>query len=81
MESRLGVTREGSYLRSSGYAAIDHDFALLNADLAGIAKKVADTELSASTVHEHAKSIQRLTGICEDLQSSSNNHSVSRIFS
>ena len=81
MESRLGVTREGSYLRSSGYAAIDHDFALLNADLAGIAKKVADTELSASTVHEHAKSIQRLTGICEDLQSSSNNHSVPRIFS
>jgi hypothetical protein len=81
MESRLGVTRDGSYLRSSGYAAIDHDFALLNADLAGIAKKVADTELSASTVHEHAKSIQRLIGICEDLQSSSNNHSVPRIFS
>ena len=80
MESRLGVTRDGNYLRSSGYAAIDHDFTLLNADLAGIAKKVADTELSASTVHEHAKSLQRLVGICEDLQSSSNNHSVPRIF-
>jgi hypothetical protein len=82
MESRLGVTRDGNYLRSSGYAAIDHDFTLLNADLAGIVKKVADTELSASTVHEHAKSIQRLVEICEDLQSSgwANNSSVQRIF-
>jgi hypothetical protein len=78
MESRLGVTRAGTYLRSSGYAAIDHDFTLLNADLAGIVKKVADTELSASTVHEHAKSIQRLIEICEDLQSSSS--ATSRIF-
>ena len=81
MESRLGVTRDGSYLRSSGYAAIDHDFTLLNADLAGIVKKAADTELSASTVHEHAKSIQRLIGICEDLETPSNNNSVPRIFS
>jgi hypothetical protein len=81
MESRLGVTRDGSYLRSSGYAAIDHDFTLLNADLAGIVKKAADTELSASTVHEHAKCIQRLIGICEDLETPSNNNSVPRIFS
>lgn len=81
MESRLGVTRDGNYLRSSGYADIDHDFTLLNADLAGIVKKAADTELSASTVHEHAKSIQRLVGICEDVQSSSNSQSVPRKFS
>ncbi|KUJ14471.1 uncharacterized protein LY89DRAFT_736505 [Mollisia scopiformis] len=73
MESRLGVTRDGTYLNSSGYASIDHDFRLLNADIAGFVKKVADTELSASTVLEHAKSVQRLMGICEDLQSSPNN--------
>lgn len=80
MESRLGVTRDGTYLRSSGYAAMDHDFTLLNADLAGIVKKAADTELSASTLHEHAKSIQRLVEVCVDVQSSSNNHSRPRIF-
>lgn len=68
LESRLGVTRDGDSLRLGGYAEVDHDFALLNADLAGLAKKLADTELSASTIHEHAKALQRLIGICEEYQ-------------
>jgi hypothetical protein len=66
LESRLGVTRDGFYLKLGGYAEVDHDFALLNADLAGLAKKLADTELPASTILEHAKAIQRLVGLCED---------------
>jgi hypothetical protein len=68
LEARLGVTREGESLKQRGYSHVDHDFALLNADLAGVAKKLADTELSASTVLEHAKGLQRLIGICEDYQ-------------
>jgi hypothetical protein len=65
LESRLGVTRRGIFLREGGYAQVDYDFALLNADLAGLAKKLADTVLSASTILEHAKSLQRLIGYCE----------------
>jgi hypothetical protein len=68
LESRLGVTRDGDALRLGGYAEVDHDFALLNADLAGLAKKLADTELSASTILEHAKALQRLVGYCEDYE-------------
>jgi hypothetical protein len=67
-EARLGVTRDGEALKQYGYADVDHDFALLNADLAGIARKLADTELSASTLLEHAKGLQRLVGICEDYE-------------
>jgi Mg2+ and Co2+ transporter CorA len=47
---------------------VDHDFALLNADLAGLAKKLADTELSASTILEHAKAFKRLIEICEEYE-------------
>ncbi|PMD24628.1 hypothetical protein NA56DRAFT_493636 [Hyaloscypha hepaticicola] len=68
LESRLGVTRDGDALRLGGYAEVDHDFALLNADLAGFAKKLADTELSASTILEHAKALQRLVGYCEEYE-------------
>jgi Mg2+ and Co2+ transporter CorA len=68
LESRLGVTRDGDSLKLGGYAEVDHDFTLLNADLAGLAKKLADTELSASTILEHAKAVQRLVKICEEYE-------------
>jgi hypothetical protein len=68
LESRLGVTRDGDSLKSGGYAEVDHNFTLLNADLAGLAKKFADTELSASTILEHAKGLQRLVGYCEEYE-------------
>jgi len=68
MESRLGVTRHGEYLKQIGYPDIDYDFALLNADLAGISKKVADSVLSASTILEHAKCLQRLVSVCEEYE-------------
>jgi Mg2+ and Co2+ transporter CorA len=68
LESRLGVTRDGDSLKLGGYAEVDHDFALLNADLAGLAKKLADTELSASTILEHAKAFKRLIEICEEYE-------------
>ena len=68
LESRLGVTRDGDSLKLGGYAKVDHDFTLLNADLAGLAKKLADTELSASTILEHAKAVQRLVKICEEYE-------------
>lgn len=70
LEARLGVTRDGTSLRSGGYSGTDHDFALLNADLAGLAKKFADTELSASTILEHAKAFQRLVDLCEQYEAS-----------
>lgn len=68
LESRLGVTRYIGSLRQAGYDEVDHDFALLNADLASLAKRLADTELSASTILEHSKSIHRLVGYCEQYE-------------
>lgn len=68
LESRLGVTKDGKNLISIGYEEMDYDFALLNADIAGVSKKVADTELSASTIVEHANSLQRLTLICDSIE-------------
>jgi len=71
LESRLGVTKDGQTLASIGYEDMDHDFALLNADIAGALKKVADTELSMSTIIEHARSLQRLISICEGCENQS----------
>jgi len=71
LESRLGVTKDGQTLASIGYEDMDHDFALLNADIAGALKKVADTELSMSTIVEHARSLQRLISICEGCENQS----------
>jgi len=65
LESRLGVTKDGKTLISIGYEEMDLDFTLLSADIAGASKKVADTELSASTIVEHARSLQRIMSICE----------------
>ncbi|KAH8649467.1 hypothetical protein BGZ60DRAFT_422391 [Tricladium varicosporioides] len=70
LESRLGITRDGERLKAGGYQPIDYDFTLLNADLAAVAKKVADSELSASTLLEHAKAFDRLVGLCEDFEGS-----------
>ena len=66
LEARLGVTRDSESLKQYGYTGVDHDFALLNADLAGVAKKFAYPELSASKLLEHAKGLKRLVGIWED---------------
>ncbi|KAG4441177.1 hypothetical protein IFR05_003348 [Cadophora sp. M221] len=68
MESRLGVTRDADTLMRSGYAEVCYDFGILNADVAGLAKSVADTKLSASTILAHTKSLQRLIGICEECE-------------
>jgi hypothetical protein len=68
LESRLGVTRDGDSLKLGGYAEVEHDFTLLNADLAGLAKKLAETELSASTILEHAQAVQRLVKMCEEYE-------------
>jgi hypothetical protein len=70
LESRLGVTRHGESLRKGGYEEADHDLTLLNADLAGLAKRIADSELSASTILGQAKAFQRIVGICEESESS-----------
>lgn len=71
MASRLGVTRNGQLLLMRGYEDVSYDFGLLNADLAGIAKQIADTELSSSTMMEQAKSLQRLVKICEACEADS----------
>jgi len=55
MEARLGVTRDGQSLRERGYSRVSYDFMGMNADLAGLSRKIADNELSASTILEHAK--------------------------
>ncbi|CZR54672.1 uncharacterized protein PAC_04556 [Phialocephala subalpina] len=71
MESRLGVTRNGQLLLMRGYEDVSYDFGLLNADLASIAKQIADTELSVSTMMEQAKAFQRLVKICEACEAES----------
>lgn len=84
MESRLGVTRDGQSLKMSGYEDVCWKFGILNADLAGLAKKIADTELSAATILEHAKSLQRLVQVCEEyeaLDTSFQNHPMWKITS
>jgi hypothetical protein len=84
MESRLGVTRDGQLLKMSGYEDVCWKFGILNADLAGLAKKIADTELSAATILEHARSLQRLIQVCEAyeaLNTSFQSHPVRNITS
>ena len=84
LESRLGVTKDREYLQQGGYGKTDYNFTLLNADPALVAKKVADTEPLASTILKHAKSLQRLVGLCEDfeaLNSRRESHIVPRILS
>lgn len=68
MEARLGVTRESESLRQGGYSEISYDFTAMNADLAGLSKKIADSELSASILLEHGKCFQRLVVLCEDYE-------------
>jgi hypothetical protein len=65
MEARLGVTRNLRGLLQSGYADVSYDYEILNADLAGLSKRVADNEMSAATILEHAKVLQRIVRICE----------------
>lgn len=65
MEARLGVTHNLRGLRQSGYADVSYDFESLNADLAGLSKHVADNELSAATVREHARALHRVVRMCE----------------
>ncbi len=64
----LGVTRDGKSLKEEGYGDVDYDFTLLNADIGGISKKLADTQLTTSIILEQAKSFQRLVGLCEDFE-------------
>ncbi|MCJ1239318.1 hypothetical protein MMC14_007312 [Varicellaria rhodocarpa] len=68
MESRLGVTEYAEALREGRYEAISHDFELLNADVARLSKRVADNALSAATILEHAKALQRLVAICDEFE-------------
>jgi hypothetical protein len=62
LEARLDVTNSLSSLRRCGYADVSYDFEALNADLAGLSKKVADNELSAATILEHAENHSNLRG-------------------
>jgi hypothetical protein len=66
IEARLGATRDVDRLLRSGYPKVLYDFNALNADLAGLMKRIADNKLSAETILEHAKAFQRVVGICEN---------------
>ena len=68
IESRLGVTEYAEALREGRYDAISHDFELLNADVARLSKRAADNVLSAATILEHAKALQRLIAICDEFE-------------
>jgi len=68
MESQLGVTKYAEALREGRYEEISHDFELLNADIAGLSKRAANNALSASTILEHAKALQRLVAICDEYE-------------
>jgi hypothetical protein len=68
MESQLGVTKYAEALREGRYEEISHDFELLNADIAGLSNRAANNALSASTMLEHAKALQRLVAICDEYE-------------
>lgn len=65
VESMLGETRDWALLQRDGYPKVSDDLRDLNADLAGFARRVADVEVSASTILEHSKALQRLIVVCE----------------
>jgi Mg2+ and Co2+ transporter CorA len=70
MESKLGVTRDSFALTQNGYTPMSFDYEVMNADLAGLAKRIADTRLSAWTIFEHAAGLLRLIELVEKAQGS-----------
>jgi len=65
IEARIGVSANLSVLRLSNYSPIEYDYGKLNADLTGVARNIADNELSVSTMLEHASSFLRVADVCE----------------
>jgi hypothetical protein len=50
IEARIGVSSNLNSLRKSKYSEVEYDFSKLNADLTGVARNIADNELSVSTI-------------------------------
>jgi Mg2+ and Co2+ transporter CorA len=71
MEAQLGASHDLTGLQSMGYPNVSYNFNKLNADLAGLVKRVADNKLSVVTILEHAKELQRLVVLCEKIETAS----------
>jgi hypothetical protein len=77
IEARIGVSANLNSLRLSHYSDVEYDYSKLNADLTGVARNIADHELSVSTMLEHARSFQRVADICERIRHRSKTTSAS----
>jgi hypothetical protein len=75
MESKLGVTTRAVVFEKAGYEGVSFDYDTLNARLAWLSARAADTALSASTVLDQAKALFRLAGLLDDNQK----HSTEKI--
>ena len=65
MKSRLGVTQRADVFSQTGYGAASFDYDKLNAELASISRRAAETVLSASTILDHATALLRLTELLD----------------
>lgn len=61
LESKLGVTPRATVFQNAGYDGVSFDYDTLNARLAWLSARAADTTLSASTLQEHASALLRLS--------------------
>jgi hypothetical protein len=68
IEARIGVSANLEILRQSHYSDVEYDFSKLNADLTGIARSIADNELSVATMLDHARAFLRVVDMCERVQ-------------
>ena len=68
MESKLGVTTRAVVFEKAGYDGVSFDYDTLNARLAWLSARAADTALSASTVLDQAKGLLRLARLLDDDQ-------------
>jgi hypothetical protein len=64
LKSLLGVTRDTWRV----YGDVDYNSALLITRLTGVAKNIADAELSAPIILEHANSHQRLVSLSKETE-------------
>lgn len=68
IEARIGVSSHARRLQQNYYSEVEYNFNRLNADLTSTARSIADNELSVSTMLEHARAYERVSGICERLK-------------
>jgi hypothetical protein len=70
VEAKLGVTERAAIFKNAGYEGVSFDYDTLNARVAWLAARAADTTLSASTLRDQASALLRLSDLLEDQRGS-----------